>query len=184
MKLNRTKLVKLYKAFSCPDWTSRISKYLTSSSLESDDFEVEISKMDIKYFINQGTEDQKSFVKKMGIVVEDGLTISSYEDACKILEIKPSKTPSVEDKIKTIVRATNFTDNDYKEWKPNFKKISGYKYLPYFIDNGFGFGFSGSASFGIYSCTPVGFFFKEKSSAERVAKTYISLYKEWIEEEE
>jgi len=75
----------------------------------------------------------------------------AYELACTILNIRPrnidkyTHTPypfsiiDIEEwnshRLKIIIKACNFIDNDYKIWKPDFNKTTEYKYYKYFVLN-------------------------------------------------
>lgn len=83
-------------------------------------------------------------------------------------------------KLETIIKAANYIDNNYKEWKPDFNRSSGYKYIPYFEKKSSGwvlivviYLYSSSSS----SCS-VGFYYKVSETAEFITKQYESLYNE------
>lgn len=104
--------------------------------------------------------------------------IISYEQACLILdEMNYADKISDYDKLLLIIKATNFIDNDYKIWVPNFDNSSEYKYLPYFERK------AGGWSLGVvfdgrdYATCPVGLYFKKEQSARVIANRFILLYK-------
>lgn len=183
--ITRKKLLQLHKAFDCSDWKGKIEKYLNSSDLQSDDFEMNIDASDIKYVIQNGTASQKLAIEKAGVVLEDIShlnSIQSYEDACIILGSKVLKSISAGDKIKTIVKAANYLDNNEKLWKPDFNDSSQTKHVPYFNKNG-----SGWCLYDVgYWCSgtdvPLGFYYKDKKAGEILVKRFLSLYIQWIEE--
>ena len=129
-------------------------------------------------------EEEAKELRKI-IETEDKYTLDdlkSYEDACKILEEDEEVNPSYSKQIKTIIKAANYIDNDYKIWKPDFSG-SVYNYLPYFNKNkGPGFGFHGCDFWCSCVRCSLGFYFKERNTCELIAKRFLSLYNKWLEE--
>lgn len=180
--ITRKKLITLLNMFSCGDWQSRIAKYLKSSALESDEYEVVVSDEDLNYVIQNGSAAQKSAVENVGIKLSEVGTvgnINSYEDACNILSEKIDVNASISDQILMIVKAANYLDNNRKSWVANFE-TSESKYLPRFIKDGSGWVFDNVNYWGSGSCCPVGFYFKNSATCEAIVKKFIAPYKQWL----
>lgn len=107
--------------------------------------------------------------------------LTSYAQACKILGEKSKSSPSNSEIIKTIVKAANYLDNNNQIWRVDFTK-SYYKYLPYFNNNGSGFGFYYAGYFNSSAYYSVGFYYKNSSTCELITKRFLKLYQEWLEE--
>jgi hypothetical protein len=108
--------------------------------------------------------------------------INSYEDACDILgDRNYSDKISVEEKLKTIIKAVNYLDNNSKEWKPDFTNNNEYKYIPYFqYKNGSGWLVYGVADLFSFAHAPVSLYFKSRSTAEKIANKFIVYYNNYI----
>jgi len=112
--------------------------------------------------------------------VED---IKSLRDACKVLGIEFYNITSFSEQLKTIIKAVNFIDNENKEWKPNFGNYNEYKYIPYFeFNKRSGWSLYCVGGYYSFSIFPLGFYFKNKKSAEYIAKQFLTLYNSWLEE--
>lgn len=131
-------------------------------------------------------ENETKELKKI-INAKDSYTLNdltSYEQACKVLGLMSSIEASPEEQIKKIVKAANFIDNNEKVWNADWSNSNEYKYVPYFENLGRGrFGLDFVYFFDLYSYLSVGFFFKNRSTAELISKRFLSLYKEWITNE-
>lgn len=108
--------------------------------------------------------------------------INSYEDACDILgDRNYSDKISVEEKLKTIIKAVNYLDNNSKEWKPDFTNNNEYKYIPYFqYKNGSGWLVYYVYAYCSFSYAPVWLYFKSRSTAEKIANKFIVYYNNYI----
>jgi hypothetical protein len=108
--------------------------------------------------------------------------INSYEDACDILgDRNYSDKISVEEKLKTIIKAVNYLDNNSKEWKPDFTNNNEYKYIPYFqYKNGSGWLVYFVYGYCSFSYSPVWLYFKSRSTAEKIANKFIVYYNNYI----
>ncbi len=142
----------------------------------------EIDKLEEEY--SEKLEDLRNKVKEKykNVKVYTIKDINSYEDACMILKELPSNIADVSKKIKTIVKAVNYLDNDNTAWKPDFTKNNVYMYLPHFIKNGSGWSLRRLHCFGDFSRGPAGFYFKVSASGTTIVNKFINLYKIWLEE--
>jgi hypothetical protein len=98
--------------------------------------------------------------------------INSYEDACDILgDRNYSDKISVEEKLKTIIKAVNYLDNNSKEWKPDFTNQykNGSGWLVYVVKD-----------YCSFSLAPVCLYFKSRSTAEKIANKFIVYYNNYI----
>jgi len=108
--------------------------------------------------------------------------LNSYEDACMILNENPIVDCDYSKKIKTIVKAANFIDNDYNLWVANWTDSNEYKYLTYFENKGSGFGFDDVGSWYSNAYAPLGFYYKNSNTCELITKRFIKLYLDWLQE--
>ena len=113
--------------------------------------------------------------------------IKSFEDACKVLGIKPKHLPSVgrlpekhknaiiaHYKLVIIAEALN------EGWKPNWKDLNEWKYYPWFRMSGSGFAF-GDFGYG-HSNTNVGsrLVFKSEELARYAGTKFKKLYQQYM----
>ena len=126
-------------------------------------------------------ESLKKIIEKGDQYTLDDL--SSYEDACKILNISPRSQESVysysewfNHQLLTIIKAANFIDNNYKEYTPDFINSNTAKYIPYLEIKSSGWVLSFvHCNYG-YTHAPFGFYYKERSTAEVITKRFLFLY--------
>lgn len=82
--------------------------------------------------------------------------------------------------LETIIKASNYIDNDYKEWLPNFKDISTYKYLPHFNRKTIGWSLYDVYIFSSYSYCPVALYYKNEKTSKLIVNKFILLYNEYL----
>ncbi len=119
----------------------------------------------------------------------DYTTIKTFEDACKKLELDPSKLPDVSGipgefakpiiaayKLMIVYKAIN------NGWKPDWSKWDQYKYFPWFRVLSSGFGFSDSHCDFAYAAARVGSRLCTDSSekAKYIAEQFKDLYQEYF----
>jgi len=102
--------------------------------------------------------------------------INSYKDAVDILSEKVNPNRTNQEELETIIRAVNFIDNDNKIWEADFSNKELYKYIPYFEMLGSGWSFHAVSFFYYCSFFSVGLYYKNKESAEIMAKRFNKLY--------
>lgn len=116
--------------------------------------------------------------------VED---INSYEDACKILNKRIRlREEFVEDyewyneQLYTIIKAVNFIDNDYKEWKPDFTNNKEYKYIPYWERGSSDWGLISVDYDSCCSVASVSFYYKKENTSRLISNKFINLYNNYL----
>lgn len=109
--------------------------------------------------------------------------IVSYEAACKILKEEYHYNADVSKKLKTIIKAANYIDNSNKIYTPDFNNNHEHKHAPYFKFNGSGFVLVSLSVWFASTCVPLAYYYKVKSTGEIIAKRFLSLYKQWMEEQ-
>lgn len=125
--------------------------------------------------------------------------IKTWEDACKVNNVKPTALPEVSMlpkkfqgwlvaayKLGVVAEAIN-TDEDGKIWTPDWSNWDQWKYFPWFEvkatkEQPSGVGFSDSHYGGWYSGTGVGsrLCFSSKEQVEHIQEHFSDLYKEFL----
>lgn len=83
--------------------------------------------------------------------------------------------------LETIIKATNFIDNGYKLYTPDFDNSSIWKYIPYFKKSGSGCLLHCVSSYSCISSFSVGLYFKVEATASLIAKKHIKLYNQYLQ---
>lgn len=119
----------------------------------------------------------------------DYKTIKSFENACKKLNLDPTKLPDVsgilEEFAKPIIAAYKLLII-YKAinngWIPNWSDMNQYKYYPWFGVLSFGFGFSGAGYGYGRACAGVGsrLCTNTREKALYIAKQFKAEYQEYF----
>ena len=78
--LTRKQLIELHKADNCLEWKSIIGSYLNFSSLENDDYKVEIKQFDIDYANNKCNPKQTELLLDAGIVFKKEIAVCDSKD--------------------------------------------------------------------------------------------------------
>lgn len=122
------------------------------------------------------TKAIKSSSKSVPRTIQD---INNYADAMLVLGETPKSNPSASDKLLAMIKAVNFIDNGGKVWIANFNDSSN-KYIHWLRKEG-----SVWVLYCVILCLsltycPVGFYYKERASAEYFIKKHIDLYNQWI----
>ena len=132
------------------------------------------------------TKEQLSEIRKQTDNIKTIDDIQSYEDACKILHQEEADEDTftyeqdwINHQILTIVKASNYIDNNYQVYKPNFNDNT-YKYLPWFKKTSSGWVLHSLGSYVSYGFCPVGFYYKNQQSGETIVKRFITLYNKWL----
>lgn len=109
--------------------------------------------------------------------------IKSYEDACRVLGVPQEKKETFtheEDwnihRLRIVIKAANFLDNNNAVWVPDFDNDMEVKYLPYFT-NFPEWRLSFIVNYSLNSYIYYGFYYKEKATAEAVVNNFITLYR-------
>lgn len=130
--------------------------------------------------IEKETEELKKIIN--GVKEYTIADLLSYKVACEVLGcIYEPKMPEV-GQLKTIIRAANFIDNGNKIWTPVLSSNS-YNYFPYFEKADSGFRFSVVCFDCSVCCIPAAFYFKNRATAELIAKRFLTLYIVWLKED-
>lgn len=115
--------------------------------------------------------------------------IQSVEDALEILNKKKNyfdqfeydnEQEEADSKLKIIIKAANFIDNDNKEYKADFTDTNTAKYAPYFERKSSGWSLHSVDDCDCSSGCPVGFYYKKRDTAEIMAKRFSTLYNKWL----
>ena len=130
------------------------------------------------------TEDQLKEIERQRNPFKSSSDINSYEDACKILNTTPKKDPSSRVKVKTIIKAANFLDNNGDVWRENWDNHSQYKYYPIFERKAGGWVVYCSYYCNYAAVGGFGSYFKEEKTCLLIAKKFLPLYIDYIENEE
>jgi len=121
----------------------------------------------------------------------DWKDIKSYEDACKVLNLRKVNkfilflkeilriNDTIDEiaykKLKVIIRAIN------QGWKPDFKNTDQKKYYPYFdLSSVFRFGDTYSYYYHSGTLDGVRLCFESQEKAEYMGKTFVKLYEEYL----
>ena len=123
--------------------------------------------------VEERLNELKRIIKDNNKTLDD---ITSVYEAQSILnEIDNSTNLSDYDKLLIIIKATNFIDNGYKIWIPNFEDDT-YKYIPYLQKKNGAWSLVGV----VYGCRdsvcPIGLYYMKESSAKLMINRFISLY--------
>ncbi len=119
--------------------------------------------------------------------------IVDYQSACKILNKTPRNKKEYkmffgdyikwyQEEIETIIKAANYIDNDYQEWKPNFLNKSEYKYKPYFERLSSGWSHFNCNAFNGCSTGSILEYYKKESTAKLFSKKFKDLYSLYLGE--
>lgn len=117
--------------------------------------------------------------------------LNSIEDAEKILEncnfhTKYRKSQFVrmkdwyEYQLETIIKAANYIDNNYQEWKADFDNKNISKYINYLekTSSGWVMGYVYDLYYGSFG--PVFLYYKERNTAKLIFKRFSTLYNKWM----
>lgn len=120
--------------------------------------------------------------------VED---INTIEDAEKVLEncdfhikcelsqfCRPKDWYSYQ--LETIIKAVNYIDNNYNQYKHDFDNTDIYKYIPYFKKTGSGWVVYCVNAYYYRSHCSVTLYFKNKETANLITNKFLSLYNNYI----
>ena len=121
--------------------------------------------------------------------VFDYKTIKTFEDACKKLDIDPTKLPEtseiLEEFAKPIIAAYKLmiiykAIND--GWKPDWSNSDQYKYYPYFwvLSSGFGFSVTAYRCVGTSSTVGSRLCFESAEKAAHAGRTFLKLFEDFI----
>jgi hypothetical protein len=117
--------------------------------------------------------------------------IYSIEDAEEVLKnckehIRYRESQFIREKdwisyqLEAIIKAANYIDNNYQYWEPDFDNQNILKYIPYFEKKASGWVVR--SVYGTYYCShsSVGFYFKERNTADIISNRLITLYNKWL----
>ena len=131
------------------------------------------------------TEEQLAEINRQQNKITRVEDINNYEDACKVLSIKPEASPSASNIIKTIVAAANFLDNNRNIWREDWDKHSKYKYYPVFERRAGGWVVS---CLRYYYCfvavAGFGSHFKQEKTCLLIVNKFLDLWLEYMHEGE
>jgi hypothetical protein len=68
------------------------------------------------------TEEQLREIERQISIPKKSRDIKSYEDACESISQDPETSPSLARKLKTIIAAANYLDNEREIWNENWEK--------------------------------------------------------------
>ena len=114
-------------------------------------------------------------------ILKSSSDINNYEDACKVLSIKPEASPSVSKRVKTIVAAANFLDNKGKIWRENWDDTDQRKYYPAFDYRAGGWVVCYS---GYHAVGGFGSYFKKEKTCLFITNKFLDLWLEYMHEGE
>ena len=128
-KITRENLKKIHDV-ACPTWKIKLEEYATRNPFGD---EIELTSEEVNEMFNASDAKQKSILNSYLKEIRAGIMskVTSYEDACKVLnlDINESKTPY--ERLCIIIKALN------EGWYPDFKNGDEYKFYNYFhMDNG------------------------------------------------
>ena len=136
---------------------------------------------DIKISNTTASEKKIFYCNVDDDLIKISSNINSYEDACKVLYTTPKKDPSSKVKIKTIIKAANFLDNNGKVWREDWGDKAQPKYYPAFDYRAGGWVVCYS---GYHAVGGFGSYFKKEKTCTLIAKKFLPLYIDYIENEE
>lgn len=114
-------------------------------------------------------------------------SITTYKQVCEALAIEELTLSDFgflesEDRKKSLAfhKLQQIAKLFNRDWRPDWKNTSQYKYYPYFNLASGGLGFSAS-SYGSSDCFSSVVYFKDKETSDYVGKTFLSIYKDFNE---
>ncbi len=107
--------------------------------------------------------------------------LNSYSDACKILNCDEENL-SNDDKLKIIIKAANFIDNQHKNWNPDFSNRLEKKYYPIFEYNNSVWLVNSYDYVDGYALLGFGYYYKNSSTALLIANKFLPLYVSYLTE--
>lgn len=180
-QIKRSDLVLLYDNFTSSQHINRILPYLINNTNEV----IELRDEDIKDIFLSCNNKQAQLLEGFGIKIKKTYTLddlNSYEDACKILNQGRMVMVSIDQEIKTIVKAANFIDDNEQYWKVDPNNYDQSKYRPYFktgpSGSGWVFGVVDNGYFG--GSLGLGFYFKNITTCKLIAERFIKKYNKWM----
>ena len=127
------------------------------------------------------TEEQLKEIERQENPFKSSSDINNYEDACKVLSIKPDISPSASKRVKTIVAAANFLDNKGKIWRENWDDTDQRKYYPAFDYRAGGWVVCYS---GYHAVGGFGSYFKKEKTCLFITNKFLDLWLEYMHEGE
>lgn len=82
--------------------------------------------------------------------------------------------------LETIIKATNFIDNDNKIWETDWNNRQSSKYLPYFEKSSGSWFFFFVTDYGWHTYAPGCIYYKNNKSANIISKKFIHLHNEYL----
>ena len=128
------------------------------------------------------TEEQLKEIERQENPFKSSSDINNYEDACKVLSIKPDISPSASKRVKTIVAAANFLDNKGKIWRENWDDTDQRKYYPAFDYRAGGWVVDCDCHY--VALGGFGSYFKESKTCLLIANKFLDLWLEYMHEGE
>lgn len=192
-KITRKKLIELYKYYDCNEWKNKIKYYLDSSSLEADSFLIHIKQEDINYAMSVCTEEQKSKIRKAGIKLENTDLLSQKWtmdkvwtklglDGDLILPYDEQHTLTKKQKVANAFVKIGYISDLFNEgWVPKFDGKQ-YNYYIWWKKNpsGSGWVFDGVCFHCYYGGLGLGFYFKDRETAEFIATTFCDIFNDYL----
>ena len=126
------------------------------------------------------TKDQLKEIDRQVKGIRTISDIVDYQSALEILgeDRDYSSKISPLHKLLTMIRAANYLDNGKKPWKADFTQQSVAKFIVYLERKHSGWVAISVGGCDCASLCPVGFYFKERATAEHFMKEHLNLYNE------